>query len=343
MSNNKNINDMKTYYSLTKNAILKSVVGLLGITAVSCGSYQNVSYYDNDGIYGSDKREVVVNETQKTSENSSSNKYKEYFGSNADRYSVDNQETFTDIESYSSATDSTSRVTQNYAGWGSNDRDITINVYDNSWGWNNWGWRNYWGYRPYYCGYSYWNNWYNPYWGYAGWYGPSWGWGWNSPYYGGYYGWNNWGWNNWYGNGYYGSYFGRDYAYANGRRSTIYTDGNRYSNRVNTFERRYDSNRRNSSYNGINSETRNFGTSPRRRTEAVNSSDNSFNTPRTRSRSESPRTQDTPRSSSPRTYEAPRRSESPRSYDAPRTRSYESPRSSGGGSYGGGTRGGRRG
>ena len=67
---------MKTKYFSVKGAIVKSFVGLLGLTAISCGSYKNVSYYENDGIYGSDQREPV---SQTQSNNDDSNKkYKEY-------------------------------------------------------------------------------------------------------------------------------------------------------------------------------------------------------------------------------------------------------------------------
>ena len=41
---------MKTISILSKKNIVKSVLGLLGLTIVSCSSYQNKSYYESDGI-----------------------------------------------------------------------------------------------------------------------------------------------------------------------------------------------------------------------------------------------------------------------------------------------------
>jgi len=173
---------MKTFYFSRTNISILLLFGILTLLATSCGSYQNISYYDNDGVYGS-------SDDQKSREIESNNSgyYKEYFSN----LSKEN-EVFTNVDNYSSAQDSVQKqpevvTNSNYAGWGSNSSDnITINVYDN-WGWNNgwafnnWGWNN-WG----------WNNgWYGNNWGWNNWYGPN--WGWNN------WGWNNWGWNNWYG------------------------------------------------------------------------------------------------------------------------------------------------
>lgn len=351
---------MKTYYNSLKMITLKSIVGLLGLTAMSCGSYQNVSYYDNDGIYNSEKRERVsyYENNNSNQDNSNGNKYKEYFASEANKYSNNAQETFTDIDSYSSVdlNDSTAinseRKQQNYAGWGSNNRDVVINVYDNSWYGGAWGWRGYWGI-------SHWNN---PYWGWSGFYGPSWGWnnwGWNNWGWGwNNWGWNNWGWNNWGWNDWgWNNYYGRNYAYSGGRRG-IYTNRNEgyYGNRNYGSGRNFENNRsfgtggRRS--NTMTSPNRNFNNTPRE----SNSSQPRTYTPRRRS-TESNNSNNsnnggyynnynnTPRNSEPRTYE-PRRSET-RSESAPRSSSFDSPRSSGssgGGSYGGGGRtGGRRG
>ena len=46
---------MKTYSSFTRKNALFCIFGLLAILTTSCGSYQNSSYYDNDGVYGSDR------------------------------------------------------------------------------------------------------------------------------------------------------------------------------------------------------------------------------------------------------------------------------------------------
>ena len=71
---------------------------------------------------------------------------------------------FTDVDQYSSQeNDTVVTVYKNnynnsnqYAGWGNNDHDVTINYYNNGWyGWNNWYYP-YWRY-PYYGG-----GYYNP-------------------------------------------------------------------------------------------------------------------------------------------------------------------------------------
>jgi hypothetical protein len=50
---------MKTNYFSSKKMSIYSLFGLIMITTISCGSYQNKSYYDNDGIYGSNERKPV--------------------------------------------------------------------------------------------------------------------------------------------------------------------------------------------------------------------------------------------------------------------------------------------
>ena len=178
-----------------------SLLGLLSLFIVSCGSYQNTSYYDNDGVYSSAERENTPVENKYSEQNmEKGNEYASQFKNMQNEYDY-----FTDVENYSSNNQDTVVVIENnsgysrdYAGWGNNDHNVTINYYDNNWGYNNWGWNswygNNWGY----------NNWYSPYgvyygnpYAYNGW---NWGWnlGWNS-----WYG-NSWGWNSWYGNNWYG-------------------------------------------------------------------------------------------------------------------------------------------
>ena len=67
---------MKTYYLFSRRLSLFSVLGILAITVTSCGSYQNSSYYDSDGIYGNSevKSNTTVAETNTNSINN--NKYK---------------------------------------------------------------------------------------------------------------------------------------------------------------------------------------------------------------------------------------------------------------------------
>ena len=353
---------MKTYYFFIKKTLFKSIVGLLGLTAISCGSYQNKSYYDNDGIYGGEKEKTAVESTEQNPKTvEANNKYKDYFGSNANKYSNEQSEVLTDVENYSSVNDdaqNNNSTIESYSSWGSDTDHITINVYDNNWGgyYNSGYWNNYWGYSPWrsgiYVGWNSWDNgWYNPYWGYSGYYN----WGWNNPYYTGYYGYNN-----YYGYNY--GYYGNNYAYSHGRRGSVYTD--RYGN---NGGRNYSSDRRNgnridnprtntSQPRGTRDNT-NYNT-PRPRSAAPRSSDyssprsdansgnNTNSTPRPRNNNTSPRSNDyntpRPRSESPRTYESPR-SESPRNYDSPRSSS-SSGSSNGGSSSGGGrSSGGRRG
>ena len=161
---------MKTYSYSGKRLSIYSLFGLIAVVLSSCGSYQNSSYYDGDGVYGNSQ-----NKRQVTNKNNShSDKYQEYFSDlNKDSQS------FTDVDNYSTVNNDTIKKTENYnsnnSSWGNNPQSITVNVYDNNWGygyWNNYWYGNYWGY----------NSWYGPSWGWNSWYGPSLsiGWGWNN-------------------------------------------------------------------------------------------------------------------------------------------------------------------
>ena len=186
---------MKTKY-FTKGKLPNFIfLGMLAVLVSSCGSYQSTSR-DNDGIYTTRERRQVQN--QQT--NPQNLQYQDYFGS-----LTENQqevEVFTDVDNYQSANNQQEYATGN-AGWGGNSENITVNIYDNSWGygmWNNYWYRSNWG-------------WANQ-WGYNSWYGPGWGVGWNNwynPYYG-------YGWNNWYGPNYgypiYPNYYS-NYNYSN--------------------------------------------------------------------------------------------------------------------------------
>ncbi len=230
------------------NSRYTAFAGLIGLLMASCGSYQQASYYDNDGIYSSGSEYGVVTRQEQAprrqAEQKKSDFYENYFGERAQELGqVLDSEVFTDIDSYRSsdslgvARDSMlgdpndylayDNDYQGYGGWGDQGGNVTVNVYGNNWGWNNWGW-----YDPWYG-----NGWY------GGWYSPwaySYGWGWNRPW-----GWNGWGWgwNTWYGYGYaygypyygwgypgYGwgyPYYGyRNYAYGyNSGRRGYYTRG----------------------------------------------------------------------------------------------------------------------
>ena len=298
---------MKTNYFSSKRLSIYSLFGLIAVVVSSCGSYQNSSYYDGDGVYGNsqNKREVS------NKDNSQSNKYQEYFSD----LNKDSQ-AFTNVDNYSTVNNDTINKTENYnsnnSSWGNNPQSVTVNVYDSNWG------------------YGYWNNyWYGNYWGLNSWYGPNWGWGWN----------------NWYGNtwcgGYYQPYFQQ---YHQGTRSFAAVNNNQnYSgNRYDNGRRNNASGTRtaNNNYSGTRNEgairnprsSTNFGTprNPIRNSTNINSNNT---TPRFNSNS-TPRSQ----SNSTRNFiSTPTRSNSSSSG------SYNSGGRSSGGNYGGGrSSGGRR-
>lgn len=233
--------------------------GLIGLLMASCGSYQQASYYDNDGIYSSGSEYGVATRQQQAprrqAETQKSDFYENYFGERAQELGqVLDSEVFTDIDSYTS-TDSLGVARdsllgdpndylayendyQGYGGWGDRGGNVTVNVWGSNYGWGGW-------YAP-----GYYNNWYGGW--YDGWYNPwgwnNWGWGWNRPWGWNNWGWNNWGWgwNSWYGYGYaygypyygwgYPSYGYRNYAYGyNSGRRGYYTrnpqnlQGSRYA------------------------------------------------------------------------------------------------------------------
>ncbi|MGB5189990.1 MAG: hypothetical protein WBN54_07990, partial [Robiginitalea sp.] len=170
--------------------------GLLGFFVISCGSYDQASYYDNDGIYSTSvprTESVVVRETpqpQTRTQPSDDGFYQNYFGEKSqelDEYM--NGEVFTDADSYSSTSEIDSlrleegNYIQNYnndyggqPGWGDSGTNVSINLYGGG-GWGvGYGWG--WGYAGYGWGYP----------GYGwGWGYPGYGWGWGYPGYG--YGW----------------------------------------------------------------------------------------------------------------------------------------------------------
>src|SRR5438067_2076005 len=68
---------MKTNSFSSKSLYSNLIVGLVSILMASCGSYQNSSYYDNDGIYGTPQRTTSHYNSYSTPAN---NQYKDYFG-----------------------------------------------------------------------------------------------------------------------------------------------------------------------------------------------------------------------------------------------------------------------
>ncbi|MBN4047220.1 hypothetical protein JYU05_01600 [bacterium AH-315-P13] len=205
------------YYQQSKMRL----IGALGLifSLVSCGSYQYAGY--DDGIYGNSKRNVgyPAESSNKEVTSQSSSYYQNYFKEKSQELDYLSQDDviFTDIDSYEGnyeAENDTLVDTQvSYAGWGQNTTEVSINVYNSGYLFNNW-WN-----RPYYSygyGYGFYNHWYNPYrfYGYSNWYNPY-----------GYYGYNNW-YNPYHGYGY-GNYYSNYYnrrgiAYNAGRRGAIY-------------------------------------------------------------------------------------------------------------------------
>jgi hypothetical protein len=294
MFDNKKQAVMKKYTFIKVKPL--AAVTLLALFLSSCGSSQYVSS-SSDGIYGEDlsRNYTVIEETQKTPETSSIY-YNNYFkekGLEVEQV-IDNEEVFTDVDSYSSNTDTD---VSNNSGWGEQPSNVTVNVYNsgwNNWGWNNWGWNN-WG----------WNNW-----------------GWNTAYYSGF-GWNNWGWyggfyNGWnnpyYGYGYYGNGY---YNYDRYRRG--YTYNNRRASYRGNYLDRYTNNRR-SGLNGSKARPSRYKTTNTSRPRS-NANTPRSSQPRTKPRAVRP-TRSSPRATSPRTTR-PRasspRSSSPRSYSSSRS------------------------
>ena len=82
---------MKTYNILSKRFSLFLFAGILSSVFISCGTYQNSSYQDRDGIYSNTQR--PKSERSSTDNNST---YKNYFDSKQD------SELFVDVDNYSS-------------------------------------------------------------------------------------------------------------------------------------------------------------------------------------------------------------------------------------------------
>ncbi len=196
---------MKTNIFSSPNTSLYSLIVFLSILMTSCGSFQNSSFYDQDGIYGN----INTRNNEKVVQNNSSNRYKEYFNS----LQNDNTPTeiFTNVDNYTdynTVNDSIQYSNQDYADWGNNPESTSINVYSNPWSMSmGFGF----GY-PYY-GYGYGNPYFGfgyPFYGY--------GYGYGYPHYG--YGWGN------------SGHYYNSYVHNPTRRGSSYTtptNGNRLS------------------------------------------------------------------------------------------------------------------
>jgi hypothetical protein len=347
MSNNKNSRYMKTSILSFQNKSIYYIIGFLSVLVTSCGSYQNSSYYDSDGIYGNPSNRPIATNTQNYQ-----NQYKDYFGSLQNE--SQSNEIFTDVDNYNDynlEAETLNNDYQNYPGWGSNPQSVSINVYDTGWAMNNW----------------YGNNWYgnggfgwgmNNGFGYNNWYGNNWygnGWGWNGGFGWGInagFGYNNWYGNNWYGNGWGNTYYqnSRTTSYNPGRRGSSYTNSESSARNSGDYSRTQNNtiNRRavNSDYRGSTDSRMNRSngmnrTSPTFSRNQGQQQNNSYSTPTRRGGDFNNARQEnnTPsRSYSP----ASRSNDNSRSYSPSSNSSSRSSGNSGGGrSSGGGGRGGR--
>jgi hypothetical protein len=214
---------MKTTTSITRKTPFYVLIGFLSLIITSCSSYQNSSYYDNDGIYSTKETKNVTDSNQPTA---SSIQYKQYFESLQNTTASDD-EIFTDVNSYNNGgynveNDSIKAPSTGYASWGSSPQETTVTVYPDSYWSVGFGWGYpYYGYGYPYYGYGY------PYYGYGY---PGYGWGYPGYGWGGYPG---------YGGGYPGYGYGRPiatpYAYNNSRRGSSYGGG--YANRATSYNR----------------------------------------------------------------------------------------------------------
>ena len=218
---------MKTNLFINRKAHLYYLIGFLGLFVTSCGSYQNSSYYENDGIYGTNGEKIVIKETQS---NPSAVQYKEYF--NSLQNTNQSPDIFTDVNdynnNYNTENDSIQAPNSGYASWGSSPQETTVTVYPDS----------YWS-----IGFGF--GWGYPYYGY--------GYGWGYPYYG--YGYPYYG----YGYPYYG--YGGSYSYNSSRRGSSYGGG---YNTTTPYNRNYTDRNGNYSRNNISSTGRNSYTNSKR-------------------------------------------------------------------------------
>lgn len=203
------------------------ISGIASFVLVGCSGYQANSYYERDGIYGS-SNPVGTSDYEVVAHEDSNSKYRQYYQSRLQEFE-NGEEIFTDVDSYNSFSNNGE---ENYASWGNNGSNITINVYEDPF------------YNPYrnlyYPSSFYWNSWYSPYyahsWRWPSWYNSYyWGGAWGAGWWGGYetgfwpgYGWG-WGWNRpWYQNSfYYGSWYSPNYQQQYRPTSTAYQSYNR--------------------------------------------------------------------------------------------------------------------
>ena len=291
---------MKTNSFSSRAVFTYAFFGFFSVFILSCGGYQNVAYADRDGIYGSGDEP----RQQAAPIFPESNNYKNYFGSLQENTST--PETFTNVEQYSSVSDSisstaystpTTEYAQSNPAWENSATSINYNFYNTNWGMSNYWYNSYWN-NPYY------------YWGFDYWYSPLYiGWGY-SPYYtyfGGYYPYNYYYYNpyapNWY---YSNNYYHDGRRFNTGRYTTPYYYGQNYPNRSNYNPR---------------------GGSPTNPRSPVRNNPN-YN-PNPRNNVTNPRSGVRTEGSGTRVYESPRFNNSNPRTNANGTRDYEAPRNNG--------------
>jgi hypothetical protein len=160
---------MKTNVFYPRTVFFFALVGFLAVFIVSCSGYQNTSYFDRDGIYGSGN-ETSQQATQPTNQAA---QYSNYFSSLQDPQQ--SAETFTDVDHYTSVSDSvapqhTTQYASEYTGsqgaWGSNATAVNYNFYNTNWGMNNYWYNSYWNDPFLFWGWDYWYSPYNMGWGF---------------------------------------------------------------------------------------------------------------------------------------------------------------------------------
>ena len=173
---------MINIFTTTLNKIKSISLLLFLLVLTSCGTFNSVDYNSNDGIY--DGSENV------STASSNGVYYKDYFDQKAQEYGLNtntNDSIITDINSYSSATNTDITYNNSYGSWGDSPDSINIEFRDrnfmgaymsnyyspfymNSWymspfGNNFYNYNYYHMFSPYswYGGYSYWDYMFNPY------------------------------------------------------------------------------------------------------------------------------------------------------------------------------------
>ena len=211
-----------------------SILSLVILFTIQCGSFQNTSYY-SDGIYSS--QDVVVikkkNVTPKT------NTYSAYFDEQANRYQWDQSDESVVMTNSDSLNQGNVQNYQTNANWGGGTKNTQIIVQTNPWDF---------GFNPY-AGFWNYNDFYHPYWGQ-----------WNSPFGRGYF-WNRFAYGNFYRsfyspftpyylNGYYyGNPFVNRFGYGYGYAYNNPYNNNRFNNTIRSDNQRANS-VRSSSYRG---------------------------------------------------------------------------------------------